>query len=61
MAIYLQSISDNTKYFTGSTIDSKGYVLGIFGDIVIARNFDNVNEAQEVSETIKVPVKIVED
>lgn len=60
MAIHLQSISDNTLYFNGSTLDKRGRILSMFSSITNARDFLSTAEALEVSEVIDVPVNVVE-
>lgn len=60
MATYLQSQSDETLYYNGSTLNDKGRILALFDPITNARDFDSVEEAQKVSETFNVPVNVVE-
>ena len=61
MAIYLQSTSNTSLYFNGSTLNrGKTIYLALFDPITNARDFETTEEAQEVSEAINVPVTIVE-
>jgi hypothetical protein len=59
MAIHLQSVADPTLYFNGSTLEDKGTTLAMFDPITNARDFISVDEANQVAETIDVPVVVV--
>lgn len=60
MAIYLQSTSDPTLYYNGSTLNKRGYIYTLFDPITNARDFNTRELAQDVADTFDVPVNIVE-
>lgn len=60
MPYILQSTAEPTLYYNGSTLDKRGYTLALFDPITNARNFETQEEAIETSETVNVPVNVVE-
>jgi hypothetical protein len=56
----LQSTSDPTLYYNGSTLNKQNYVQALFDPITNAREFETSEDAQDVADTWDVPVTIVE-
>jgi hypothetical protein len=63
MSVYLQSISDEAKFWTGTTAKQRTNEppIAIFTeDINVARDFGTRQNASDHAETINVPVQIYE-
>ena len=64
MAFIIQSISDPTKYWTGTTIRTRRNSYPAWAmfdtDINKARQFDTRDDASDHADTIEVPTTIIE-